>query len=128
MPLSRRFPGTSREAGAANPADVIILDDLGNVVVPATSVVGTSNVASVASSATVVTLSAADTARRALSIYNDGKNRLYVKLGTAASLTDFTVMIDKQEYYELPSPTYTGEITGIWDAVDGSARVTELSA
>lgn len=125
MPLSRRFPGTTREAGASNPAEVLILDDLGNPVAQLSATVAAAGVTAVASSVTVVTLAAANTDRRTLSIYNDGKNPLFVKLGTAATLTDFTVMIDKQEYYELPSPIYTGEITGIWSAVDGSARVTE---
>jgi hypothetical protein len=127
MPLSRRFPGTTRTAGASQPAEVIQLDANGDPVVQNAAVVAAAGVTTVASSATVVTLQAANADRRGLAIYNDGKQKLYVKLGAAASLIDFTVMIDKQEYYELPQPMYVGEVTGIWDSVDGDARVTELT-
>lgn len=125
MPLSRRFPGTTREAGSSNPAEVLILDDAGNPVAQPSATVAAATVSAVAASTTVVTLAAAEVDRRSLSIYNDGKKKLFVKMGTGASLTDFTVMIDKQEYYELPHPIYTGEVTGIWDSANGSARITE---
>lgn len=82
-------------------------------------------VSQVASSATVVTLQAANGNRRALTVYNDGTKNLYLKLGSAASLTSFTVKIGARGYYEVPG-NYTGIVTGIWDVASGEAYVTEV--
>jgi hypothetical protein len=60
-------------------------------------------------------------------VHNDSSDILYLKLGSAASLTSFTVRMVSQAYYELPHPVYTGIITGIWDVATGSARVTEIT-
>jgi hypothetical protein len=87
----------------------------------------TSTTSSVASSVTVVTLLAANTSRLGALIYNDGKKKLHIKLGAGATLTDFTVQLDRDDVYELPFPVYTGIITGIWDVADGDARITELT-
>jgi hypothetical protein len=88
---------------------------------------GTAAVTSVASSVTVVTLLAANASRRMATVHNDSSDILYLKLGSAASLTSFTVRMVSQAYYELPHPVYTGIITGIWDVATGSARVTEIT-
>lgn len=87
---------------------------------------GSSSVASVAGSATVVTLQAANTARRGLTVYNDSTSALYVKLGSGASTSSFTVKLQAAATYELPYPAYTGIVTGIWDTATGNARVTEV--
>lgn len=79
----------------------------------------------VASSATVVTLQAANTARRAWSVFNDSTATLYLKEGAAASTTDHKVQVPPGGYYESPMPIYTGIITGIWSAANGFARVVE---
>jgi hypothetical protein len=86
----------------------------------------TSSVTSVAASATNVTLLASNTNRVMATIFNDGNAQLYVKLGTTASTTSFTVKIAANGYYELPYK-YTGQIDGIWSAANGSARITELT-
>jgi hypothetical protein len=57
-------------------------------------------------------------------IYNDAAGALYVKFGTAATSTDFTVKIAAGGYFELPSPVYAGAITGILDVGTGNAQVT----
>ncbi len=88
----------------------------------------------VASSATVVDLLAANVNRRGAMVQNDTDKTLYLKLGTAASATSYTVALGPKDangvgdYYELPQPVYVGLITGIWAAgPTGSARVTELT-
>lgn len=81
----------------------------------------------VSSSATSVTLVAANTARRGAVIYNDSTAALYVKFGATASATSFTYYVAPGQHLELPTVTYTGVIDGIWASANGSARVTELS-
>lgn len=82
----------------------------------------------VAISATAVTLKASNVDRKRLTIANDGNKDLYVKLGASATLTDYTVMLDRKGgYYELPF-NYTGAITGIWSAAGtGGAQITEAA-
>lgn len=87
-----------------------------------------SNVFKIPSSTTVVTLVAPDAflARKGCTIYNDSTANLYVKLGENCSTDDFTIKIAAGGYYEPPaSSPYRDAITGLWDAVNGQARVTE---
>jgi hypothetical protein len=83
------------------------------------------NVNDTASSTTLLSL---NLARRGAYIFNDSTVALYVKLGTTASLTDFTVKVNGGAYYELPFPVYTGRIDGIWASdASGAARMTEVT-
>jgi len=89
---------------------------------------GTATQSSVASSASSVTILAANTARDGATIYNDSTQILYLLLGTGpASSTVHTVQMAAASYYEVPYG-YTGIITGIWASANGSARVTQLTA
>lgn len=94
------------------------------------AVVGTGTSASVvtkeALTGALQTLLAANTARKAATIYCDAATTLYVKLGAAATADDWTVKLLQDDYYELPGG-YTGIVTGISAAAVGQARVTELS-
>ena len=95
--------------------------------------VGSTVVTSMAAGTSAVTLlSALSTRRRAL-IFNDANTVLYLKLGTGASSTSFTVKVDPDGLFELPTlPVYTGDITGVWAAPvgggspTGAARMTEM--
>jgi hypothetical protein len=83
-------------------------------------------VAAVAASATVVTLWAGGTGRNVRLVSNDSTVAMYIKFGSAASLTDFTIKVAIGGYYELPQPLYGGIVTAIWDAgPTGNARLTE---
>lgn len=89
-----------------------------------TSTVSTrSNVVSSASSVTVL---AANTARRGATITNDSTAVLYLGFGSgAASTTSYTVQIPAGGYYEVPFGV-NEQLTGIWASANGSARVTEI--
>jgi hypothetical protein len=89
---------------------------------------GTATLANVASSASSVTLLAANLSRLGATIFNDSTAILYVKFGTTASSSSYTVQIAGGGYYEMPDPVYTGRIDGIWASANGNARVTELAA
>lgn len=106
----------------------LLCDASGNLLTRA-SAGSTSTVTSVSASATNVTLLAANTARRVVTVYNDSTANLFLKMAATASATSFTVKIAAGGYWEMPamSYVYTGIIDGIWDAANGSARVTEQS-
>lgn len=82
-------------------------------------------VSRVASSATVVTIKAANSGRRTLSVFNESTAILYLKHGSTATTTDYTVQIGAGAFYELPQPCWRGILTGLWAAANGAAQVSE---
>lgn len=86
----------------------------------------TSTVTSVASSASNVNLLALNTARLGATIFNDSTVILYIKMGTTASLTNYSVQVQASGYFEIPYG-YTGNIDGIWASANGNARISELT-
>jgi hypothetical protein len=84
----------------------------------------TATLANVASSASSVTLFAAASNDNARTIWNDSTAVLYVKFGTTASTTSFTVQLAAGAYYEFPQPLFAGRVDGIWASANGSARTT----
>ena len=112
----------------------VLTDTGGAVVVTSTGSLPTVNMpisttatlSNVASSASSVTLLASNTLRRGATIYNDSTQVCFVKFGTTASNTSFTVRLASQDYYEVPFG-YTGRIDGIWASANGNARVTEIT-
>ena len=88
----------------------------------------TATTSQVADTATNTTLLSSNANRLGATILNDSSAVLYVKFGTTASVTDYTVRMVQYAYFEVPFG-YTGRIDGIWatDPNTGSARITELS-
>lgn len=87
----------------------------------------TATLSSVAGSASSVQLVAAAATRRGLAVFNDSTAVLYLKFGTTASTTSYTVQVPGGGYYEAPAPCYTGRVDGIWASATGNARITELT-
>jgi len=87
----------------------------------------TSSVTSVAGSATSVQLLASTSGRKAAYFYNDSGAICYLKLGTTASTSSFTVAMAANSFYELPYPSYTGRIDAIWASATGNIRITEIT-
>lgn len=89
----------------------------------------TATTSTVASSATTVQLLAANSSRKQATFYNDSTAIAYLKLGTTASTTDYTVQLSPNAYYELPYAgyIYSGRIDCIWASATGNMRITELS-
>jgi hypothetical protein len=88
----------------------------------------TSNtVSTVAASASSVTLLSSTSLRLGATIYNDSTAVLYIKLGTTASSSSFTIKLQPDGYYEVPFG-YTGRIDGIWASATGNARISEMLA
>lgn len=85
----------------------------------------TATPANVASSASNVTLLAANANRKGATFFNDSTQVLYLKFGATATVSSYTVQIAAGGYYELPTTAiYTGIIDGIWAAANGNCRVT----
>lgn len=94
---------------------------------PVPARIPSASVSNVASSATVVDIAVANEFRTQLTIFNDSTANLYLKLGSAATTSSYSIKISAGGYFELAGGTtvYSGLVTGIWDAVNGAARVTE---
>lgn len=86
----------------------------------------TPTLSNVSSSATSVTLLSANDARIAAMLYNDSTQVCYVKFGTTASSSSFTVLLEAATYYEIPAG-YTGRVDAIWASANGNMRVTEIT-
>lgn len=69
---------------------------------------------------------AANASRLGATIYNEGSAICYMKLGSTASLTSYTLQIASGGYYEVPFG-YTGAIDGITSASTAQLRVTEIT-
>jgi hypothetical protein len=64
--------------------------------------------------------------RLGATIYNEGSAICYMKLGSTASTTSYTLQIASGGYYEIPFG-YTGAIDGITSSGTAQLRVTELT-
>lgn len=89
--------------------------------------------ASVAGSATSVTLLAANANRVGWSLYNDSSANLYVQYGTgaitAASTTSFFEKIPPSGSWECPANMVsTAIVYGIWDSATGAVKLLEATA
>lgn len=92
-------------------------------VTPSTS--STATPTSVTASATSVTVLAANSSRKGATIWNSSTATLYLDLDSSASSTDYASKLDPGGYYEVPFG-YTGIVSGIWSAANGSALVREF--
>ena len=110
-----------RKADAASVSTAFSTEDVALL----TQRASTATVTSVNDTASSTQLLAATTARVGFRVFNDSASILYVKFGTTASTTDYTVRIDPYGYLE--ENYYTGRVDGIWSAdASGAARITEL--
>lgn len=82
----------------------------------------------VAASVASVVLAAANATREAGVIYNDSTANLYVSFAATSSTAAFTIKLGAGQAYDLGNGrVYRGVISGIWDAANGHAMITEIS-
>lgn len=82
---------------------------------------------SVPAAAVNTLLLATSASRRGAIIVNDSSATLRIGLGTVAvSANDYTVAVGPGGYWELPYG-FRGQVRGIWEAANGSARITVLT-
>lgn len=99
--------------------------NVGNAM-PVRTVASTSSVNAVSTSGTSATLASASGGRLRIVIVNDSSATLYVKYGTTASSSDWTIKLAPDS--TLDEDAYTGRIDAVLSTGTGTARVTELSA
>jgi hypothetical protein len=81
--------------------------------------------ANVASANADTALFAAATGRVNMrTVWNDSTAVLYLKYGTGASASSYTVQLAAGAYYEFPQPVYGGAVNGFWASANGNARLT----
>lgn len=88
---------------------------------------GISAVTRVGASVTDIELVAANASRiGGVVLFNDSSARLTLRLGSgAATPTDFTTKLDRNQHYE--TPPWTGAIHGLWASAVGAVQVTQLT-
>ena len=65
--------------------------------------------------------------RRGATIENAAPGPLFVRYGGTASPSDYSVKLPPWASFEVPFPSYTGQIVGVWaSAGSGQAMVTEV--
>lgn len=119
--------GTQRTVSAAKPLPVSTAPltsalDTVAVVQDSNSTAALSQVTSTTSSQVIL---AANTSRKEAVIFNNSTANLYLAFTGTASTSAFTVKLATNTAYALPMPLYKGVISGIWDAANGTAQVTE---
>lgn len=124
-PLSLGPNGELIVSGTSFPSSIEIANDVGNPLPVRQYGASTGAVTRVAASITVVSILGANASRSQGIVYNESTARLYVKFGAGAALNDYTVPVEAGGYYEFPV-RYLGAVTGIWDAANGAAQVTEF--
>ncbi len=72
-----------------------------------------------------VTLQAANANRKKLIVANNSTGNLYIQYSAVAATATSTYRLAAQAIFEMPDTVYSGVVTGIWDAVNGIAQVTE---
>jgi hypothetical protein len=81
---------------------------------------------SVSAAVADTSLLASNKYRKGATVVNDSTAVLYVKFGTGASTTSYTVRMTSYSYYEVPFG-YNGALNGYWSVATGSARITEVT-
>lgn len=85
-----------------------------------------STVTQVTASTSAVTLSAEDRFRAGGALYNRSNKEVYVKFGSGASTSSFSVIVPRDGYLTFPEE-YFGIITGVWaTGAQDFAMVTEF--
>lgn len=80
----------------------------------------------IAASISSVQVAAANQDRKTLTVVNTGVNNIYVKYGTAASLTSYTHRLTANDSVVIDD--YNGVVHAIWDVAVGDAIATEVTS
>lgn len=110
----------------ANRLNQVETIDLINQIINTLTKGSTINHAVVASSGSAVSLVSSNSDRKEVIIHNNSDEVLYIKYGSAPTLSpdDYTIPIfPNATHYE---NTYDGEIFGVWTSASGDAQVTEI--
>ena len=91
---------------------------------PITSATATAT--TVAASSTSTKILAANPDRKGAQFWNTSASTLFIKLGSAASATSYSLQMGPGDYFEMPFG-FTGDVNGIWQSASGNVLITELT-
>lgn len=97
------------------------------VVVVAALPIRSNNLVSISASTDPILLLPANDNRKALSIYNDSSDVLWIKFGSGITSSFYNFEMPKKSLWESEFYTFNGEIWGLWPTASGSALISELS-
>lgn len=86
----------------------------------------TASASTVAAAVTSTSLLSSNATRSGFTVWNASTAILYLDYGATATTAAYAVRIDPSGYFESPV-AYTGQVSGIWSAANGSALVREFS-
>jgi hypothetical protein len=89
---------------------------------PTGNSVNTSSFTSTSSSA----FAGVDSNRKVLTVFNEGNGTLYIKPGSAVSITDYQIRMASGDYWEVPAAQVGLQHFGVF-ASTGTARITSIS-
>lgn len=113
------------DIGAISLGDVEIKNDNGNPI-PTSVPLRVPTTTSVASSATSVTILAANASRRGISVMNDSTSVLRLSFTTPATTANSFIAMQPQSFLYLDQQLMVGNaVYGIWSTANGTAQVTE---
>lgn len=117
------------QKAATGSVPVVLASDQPSINVAPGQVAATgSALTAVSASTATTTIISANSARRALFLFNDSSSSVAVALSTTVTSTLFTHKMGPYGYWEIPSdPCWRGDVSGLWDVANGALRVTELT-
>ena len=129
------YPGSVLSLTDAQAVAVAIVDQNGDQIavtgaLPVTFVStppATATLTSVPASITSVVLAAANANRKQITIVNAGTKNLFVAFAATATTGAFSFELPSQTSYVSSLNGYTGVISGIWNAANGAAKITEVT-
>lgn len=122
--ISGQLPATLGSKTSANSISVVLAsDETVPISLPASA---TGTLTSVASSATSVTLLAANSSRKGYAIFNDSTQILYVAFTGTSTTSAYSVKLFSNSAITSDF-IYTGVISGIWASANGAAKITEFT-
>lgn len=107
-------------------ASADIYSDVTQQVVTLPGAVSSATLSSVTNAVTSFLVAAANSSRHGLIIFNDSTTTCDIAFAATASLTSFSIQIPSKNTYFMSNPAYSGAISGICVAANGSLRVTDL--
>jgi len=87
----------------------------------------TSTISRVGAASSNTSLVAANASRIQIILFNDSNKSAFVKYGTSASSTSFSIKMPPESHHFIDGPVYSGAIDAIWESgATGAMQITEM--
>lgn len=127
--VSNHPTSVGQKTASASLSVTLASDNTGPIVIG--SHASASFVRTAATNQTSTSVLSANTAARSRILYNDGTLAAYIKFGSAATTTSFTLILQPGATYFFDAPMYNGVVHAYWNSASavgtGSIQATEVS-